>query len=62
MQLATIDHQIERIAFLLAKYAYNDAERTAKLAYLKGYVSACLDTGVISVNEYKMFIAQIEAL
>ena len=62
MQLAVIDHQIERIASLLAKYVYTDAEKTAKLSYLKGYVSACLDASVISANEYKAFITQIESL
>ena len=62
MQLSTIDHQIERIAFLLAKYVYTDAEKTAKLSYLRGYVAACLDADVISANEYKAFITQIEAL
>ena len=62
MQLAVIDHQIERIASLLAKYVYTDAEKTAKLSYLKGYVAACLDADVISANEYKVFISQIESL
>lgn len=62
MQLAVIDHQIERIAALLAKYDYSDSEKAAKLAYLRGYVSALLDADVISANEYKAFITQIEAL
>ena len=62
MQLSTIDNQIERIAALLAKYDYSDSEKAAKLAYLRGYVSALLDADVISSNEYKAFITQIEAL
>ena len=62
MQLAVIDHQIERIAALLAKYVYTDSEKAIKLSYLRGYVSACLDASVISDNEYKAFIAEIESL
>ncbi len=62
MQLSTIDYQIERIAALLAKYNYTDDEKATKLAYLKGYVSACLDASVISDNEYKAFVTQIESL
>ena len=62
VQLATIDHQIERIAALLAKYVYTDDEKAIKLSYLKGYVAACLDADVISSNEYKVFISQIESL
>ena len=62
MQLSTIDNQIERIAALLAKYVYTDDEKTAKLSYLKGYVSACLDASVISDNEYKAFVSEIESL
>ena len=62
VQLSTIDHQIERIASLLAKYVYTDAEKAAKLSYLKGYVSACLDADVISENEYKAFVTEIERL
>lgn len=62
MQLSTIDHQIERIASLLAKYNYTDDEKAIKLSYLRGYVSACLDAGVISANEYKAFVTQIESL
>ena len=62
MQLSTIDNQIERIAALLAKYNYTDAEKTAKLSYLRGYVAACLDADAISEIEYKVFITQIERL
>ena len=62
MQLAVIDHQIERIAALLAKYVYTDNEKAIKLSYLKGYVAACLDADVISSNEYKVFVTQIESL
>lgn len=62
MQLSTIDHQIQKIANLLAKYNYSDSEKATKLAYLRGYVSACLDAGVISDKEYKAFVVQIESL
>ena len=62
MQLSTIDNQIERIAALLAKYVYTDDEKAAKLSYLKGYVAACLDADVISDNQYKAFVTQIERL
>ena len=62
MQLSTIDNQIERIASLLAKYVYTDDEKAIKLSYLRGYVAACLDASVISSNEYKVFISQIESL
>ena len=62
VQLSTIDHQIERIASLLAKYNYTDDEKAIKLSYLRGYVAACLDASVISDNEYKAFVAQIESL
>ena len=62
MQLSTIDNQIERIAALLAKYDYSDSEKAAKLAYLRGYIAGCLDASVISDNEYKVFISQIESL
>jgi hypothetical protein len=62
MQLAVIDNQIERIAALLAKYNYTDAEKATKLSYLRGYVAACLDADVISDNEYKAFVVQIERL
>ena len=62
MQISTIDHQIERIASLLAKYVYTDDEKAIKLSYLRGYVAACLDASVISANEYKVFISQIESL
>lgn len=62
VQLATIDHQIERIASLLAKYNYTDAEKATKLSYLRGYVAACLDAGVISEIEYLAFVVQIESL
>ena len=62
MQLSTIDHQIERIAALLAKYVYTDDEKAIKLSYLRGYVSACLDASVISDNEYKAFVTEIESL
>lgn len=62
MQLATIDYQIERIASLLAKYNYTDDEKATKLSYLRGYVAACLDAGVISANQYKAFVVQIESL
>lgn len=62
MQLAVIDHQIERIAALLAKYDYSDSEKAIKLSYLKGYVAACLDADVISANEYKAFVTEIESL
>lgn len=62
MQLSTIDHQIERIASLLAKYVYTDAEKTAKLSYLRGYVSALLDADVISVKEYDAYTEIVNAL
>ena len=62
MQLSTIDNQIERIASLLAKYVYTDDEKAIKLSYLRGYVAACLDADVISANEYKAFITQIQSL
>ena len=62
MQLAVIVNQIERIAALLAKYTYSDSEKATKLSYLRGYVAACLDASVISDNEYKVFISQIESL
>ena len=62
MQLAVIDNQIERIASLLTKYNYTDDEKAIKLSYLRGYVAACLDASVISDNEYKAFVTQIESL
>jgi len=62
MQLAVIDNQIERIAALLAKYTYSDSEKAIKLSYLRGYVAACLDADVISDNQYKAFVVQIERL
>ena len=62
MQLVVIDHQIERIAALLAKYNYSSQEKELKLAYLRGYVSALLDAELISKNEYQAFIYQIAAL
>ena len=62
MQLSTIDNQIERIAALLAKYVYTDDEKATKLAYLRGYIAGCLDADVISDNQYKTFVSQIEAL
>jgi hypothetical protein len=62
VQLSTIDYQIERIASLLDKYVYTYDEKAIKLSYLRGYVSACLDASVISDNEYKVFISQIESL
>lgn len=62
MQLSTIDYQIERIAALLTKYNYTDDEKAIKLSYLRGYVAACLDASVISANEYKAFVTQIEGL
>ena len=62
MQLAVIDNQIERIAALLTKYNYTDDEKAIKLSYLRGYVSACLDASVISDNESKAFVVQIERL
>lgn len=62
MQLSTIDYQIERIAALLTKYNYTDDEKAIKLSYLRGYVAACLDADVISANEYKAFVTQIESL
>ena len=62
MQLSTIDHQIERIASLLAKYNYTDDEKAIKLSYLRGYIAGCLDAGVISANEYKAFVTEIESL
>jgi len=62
MQLAVIDNQIERIAALLTKYNYTDDEKAIKLSYLRGYVAACLDASVISDNEYKAFVVQIERL
>lgn len=62
MQLSTIDNQIERIAALLAKYNYSSQEKELKLAYLRGYIAGCLDADVISSNEYKAFVAQIESL
>lgn len=62
MQLAVIDNQIERIAALLAKYNYTDAEKAAKLSYLRGYVSALLDADVISVKEYDAYTEIVNAL
>lgn len=62
MQLAVIDHQIERIAALLAKYNYSSQEKELKLAYLRGYVSALLDADVIPEDEYKAFVTEIESL
>jgi len=62
MQLAVINNQIERIAALLTKYNYTDDEKAIKLSYLRGYIAGCLDAGVISANEYKAFVTQIEAL
>jgi len=62
MQLAVIDNQIERIAALLTKYNYTDDEKAIKLSYLRGYIAGCLDAGVISANEYKAFVTQIESL
>ena len=62
MQLSTIDHQIERIASLLAKYNYTDDEKAIKLSYLRGYIAGCLDADVISENEYKAFVTEIERL
>jgi len=62
VQLSTIDHQIQKIANLLAKYNYSDSEKATKLAYLRGYIAGCLDAGVISANEYKAFVTQIESL
>jgi len=62
VQLSTIDHQIERIASLLAKYNYTDDEKAIKLSYLRGYIAGCLDAGVISANEYKAFVTEIESL
>jgi len=62
VQISTIDHQIERIASLLAKYNYTDDEKAIKLSYLRGYIAGCLDAGVISANEYKAFVTQIESL
>ena len=62
MQLSTIDNQIERIAALLAKYNYSSQEKELKLAYLRGYVSALLDADVISSDEYKAFVTEIESL
>ena len=62
MQLSVIDNQIERIAALLAKYNYSSQEKELKLAYLRGYVAACLDADAISEIEYKVFITQIERL
>lgn len=62
VQLSTIDYQIERIAALLTKYNYTDDEKAIKLSYLRGYVAACLDASVISANEYKAFVLQIESL
>ena len=62
MQLSTIDHQIERIASLLAKYNYTDDEKAIKLSYLRGYIAGCLDADVISENEYKAFVTEIESL
>jgi hypothetical protein len=62
MQLATIDHQIERIAALLTKYNYTDDEKAIKLSYLRGYVAACLDASVISVKEYDAYTKIVNAL
>ena len=62
VQLSTIDHQIERIASLLAKYNYTDDEKAIKLSYLRGYIAGCLDADVISENEYKAFVTEIERL
>jgi len=62
MQLSVIDNQIERIAALLAKYNYSDSEKATKLAYLRGYVTACHEAAIISPNEFKAFMLAIEAL
>jgi len=62
MQLAVINNQIERIAALLTKYNYTDDEKAIKLSYLRGYIAGCLDAGVISANEYKAFVTEIESL
>lgn len=62
MQLAVIDNQIERIAALLAKYVYTDDEKATKLAYLRGYIAACLDADVISVKEYDAYTEIVNAL
>ena len=62
VQLATIDHQIERIANLLAKYNYSDSEKATKLAYLRGYIAGCLDAGVISAKEYDAYTEIVNAL
>ena len=62
MQLSTIDHQIQKIANLLAKYNYSSQEKELKLAYLRGYVTACHEAAIISPNEFKAFMLAIEAL
>ena len=62
MQLAKIDDQIERVKDLLTKYNYTDDEKAIKLSYLRGYIAGCLDADVISENEYKAFVTEIESL
>ena len=62
MQLAKIDDQIERVKDLLTKYNYSSQEKELKLAYLRGYIAGCLDADVISENEYKAFVTEIESL
>lgn len=62
MQLAVIDDQIERVKGLLTKYNYSSQEKELKLAYLRGYVTACHEAAIISPNEFKAFMLAIEAL
>jgi len=62
MQLAKIDDQIERLAALFTKYNYSSQEKELKLAYLRGFVTACHEAAIISPNEFKAFMLAIEAL
>lgn len=62
MQLTVIDDQIERVKDLLTKYNYSSQEKELKLAYLRGFVDACLAAQVISVNEHKALLLEIHTL
>ena len=62
MQLAKIDDQINQVKDLLTKYNYSSQEKQLKLAYLRGYVDACLAAQVISVNEHKALLLEIHSL
>ena len=62
MQLAKIDDQVNQVKDLLTKYNYSSQEKQLKLAYLLGYVDACLAAQVISVNEHKALLLEIHTL